>query len=303
MKKIALFFFVFLSISCFAQFSKTHYIPPLTAQTNLAEDQYLYISTPNAANVNVKIIEIGGAVINGVVSNTSPLVHFVGQGDGSQLFTSKFNIGIITNKGYIVEAEDLVYVSVRVNAARNGNGSYNHAGGLVSKGNSALGTIFRLGAMLNPNVDASLLNFASILSTENNTSVTISNIPLGTIFSNGTIYNAPIVITLNKNESYVLALENIAGNNTPSNSSKIIGAMVETNKPVVVNSGSFGGSNSTGNGRDVGFDQIVSFEKTGKEYIFVKGIGNNDIERVLLIAQNPNTEVFLNGSTSRELFY
>jgi gliding motility-associated-like protein len=298
MKKIALFFFVFLSISCFSQFSKTHYIPPLTAQTNLAEDQYLYISTPNTANVNIKIIEIGGAIINGVVSNTSPLVHFVGQGDASQLFTSKTNIGIINNKGYIVEAEDLVYVSVRLNSARNNNGSYNHAGGLVSKGNSALGTIFRLGAMLNPNVDNSLLNFASILSTENNTTVTISNLPLGTIFSDGTIYSAPIVVTLNKNESYVLALENIAANNSPSNSSKMIGALVETNKAVVVNSGSFGGSNSTGNGRDVGFDQIVSFEKTGKEYIFVKGIGANDVERVLLIAQNPNTSVFLNGSTS-----
>ena len=298
MKKIALFFFVFLSISCFSQFSKTHYIPPLTAQTNLAEDQYLYISTPNTANVNIKIIEIGGAIINGVVSNTSPLVHFVGQGDASQLFTSKTTIGIINNKGYIVEAEDLVYVSVRLNSARNNNGSYNHAGGLVSKGNSALGSIFRLGAMLNPNVDNSLLNFGSILSTENNTSVTISNLPLGTIFSDGTIYSAPIVVTLNKNESYVLALENIAANNSPSNSSKMIGALVESNKPVVVNSGSFGGSNSTGNGRDVGFDQIVSFEKTGKEYIFVKGIGANDVERVLLIAQNPNTSVFLNGSTS-----
>lgn len=298
MKKSALFFFIFISINCFSQFSKTHYIPPLTAQTNLAEDQYLYISTPNTANVNIKIIEIGGAIINGVVSNTSPLVHFVGQGDASQLFTSKTTIGIINNKGYIVEAEDLVYVSVRLNSARNNNGSYNHAGGLVSKGNSALGSIFRLGAMLNPNVDNSLLNFASILSTENNTSVTISNLPLGTIFSDGTIYSAPIVVTLNKNESYVLALENIAANNSPSNSSKMIGALVESNKPVVVNSGSFGGSNSTGNGRDVGFDQIVSFEKTGKEYIFVKGIGANDVERVLLIAQNPNTSVFLNGSTS-----
>lgn len=298
MKKIILFFFLFLALSCFAQFSKTHYIPPLTTQNNLAEDQYLYISTPNTANVNVKIIEISGAQINKVVSNSTPLVHFIGQGDVSQLFTPKTSIGIVTNKGYIIEAEDLVYVSVRVNASRNNNGSYNHAGGLVSKGNSALGTVFRLGAMLNPNVDGTLLNFASILATENNTTVTISNIPLGTIFSNGTVYNGPIVITLNKNESYVLALENIAGNNAPSNSSKMIGALVETNKPVVVNSGSFGGSNSTANGRDLGFDQIVSFEKTGKEYIFVKGNGASAVERVLLIAHNPNTIVYLNGNTT-----
>jgi hypothetical protein len=64
----------------------------------------------------------------------------------------KNNIGVLSNKGYIVEATDLIYVSVRVNAGFNpGNGgSFAHAGGLVSKGNSALGKIFRLGAMLNP---------------------------------------------------------------------------------------------------------------------------------------------------------
>jgi hypothetical protein len=51
----------------------------------------------------------------------------------------------------------------------------------------------------------------------------------------------------------------------------MIGALVLSDKPVV-NSGSFGGSNSTvvgtsveylPTGRDVGFDQIVPFEKTG----------------------------------------
>ena len=299
MKKILILFFVFSSISCLAQFSKTHYIPPIIAQNSLAEDQYLYISTPSLTNVNFKIIEIGGTIITGVVSNTIPYVHSIGAGNSTQLFTSKNNIGIIQNKGFIIEAEDLVYASVRVNSSRNNNGSYNHAGGIVSKGNSALGKTFRLGAMLNPNVDNSLLNFASILSTENNTSITISNLPVGTIFTDGTIYTAPIVITLNKNESYVMALENYAGNNSPSNSSKMIGALVETNKPVVVNSGSFGGSNSTStNGRDVGFDQIVPFEKTGKEYIFVKGIGNDDLERVLLIAHNPNTIIYINDSTT-----
>ena len=298
MKKNFLFLFVFLTISCFAQFSKTHYIPPLTAQTLMAEDQYLYISTPNKTNINVKIIEIGGAILNRVVSNTSPYVHYIGNGDNSQLCTTKTSIGKINNKGYIIEAEDLVYVSVRLNAALNNTRGYNHAGGLVSKGNSALGTLFRLGAMLNPNVDPTLLNFASILATENNTKVTISNIPVGTVFSDGTIYTVPIDITLNKNESYVLALENYSGNNIPSNSSKMIGTLVKSDKSVVVNSGSMGGNNSTQNGRDVGFDQIVSYEKTGKEYIFVKGIGNDDIERVLLIAHNPNTIIYLNGSAT-----
>lgn len=298
MKKWALFF-IFLSINCFAQFSKTHYIPPLTASSNsIVNDHYLYISTPNINNVNFKIIENGGNVIIGVVSKNTPYVYSIGSGTNTQLFTPKTIIGKISNKGYVIEAEDLIYVSVRTNA---GNGA--HAGGLVSKGNSALGTLFRLGAMLNPLFDANLLNFASILSTENNTKITISNIPVGTLFSDGATFTGPITVTLNKNESYVLALENIDDGNPISNSSKMIGALVESDKPVVVNSGSFGGSNSTIKnnqglpaGRDVGFDQIVSFEKTGKEYIFIKGAGTDELERVLLIAQNPNTVIYLNGN-------
>ncbi|MFI0490234.1 T9SS type B sorting domain-containing protein [Flavobacterium sp.] len=310
MKKTTLLFFIFITINCFSQFSKTHFIPPLTSQTNLAEDQFLYISTPSTANVNFTITEIGGKTITGIVSNTAPYIYSIGNGDNTQLFTPKTSIGIVKNKGYLIEADDLIYASIRVTAQKNIVNkitTYAHAGGLVSKGNSALGTIFRLGAMFNPIYDSSVLNFASILSTENGTKVTISNIPIGTKFSDGSVFTSPITITLNKNESYVLALENYNDNNAITNSSKIIGALVETDKPVVVNSGSFGGSNSSATvkqnnvfvpiGRDVGFDQIVSYEKTGKEYIFVKGIGTDDLERVLLIANVDNTQVFINGTT------
>ena len=311
MKKTVLIFFIFLSISAFAQFSKTHYIPPLTAQNNLAEDQYIYISTPNLSNVNFKIIENGGNTITGVVNKNAPYTYYVGTGNSTQLLTPKTSIQKIINKGYIIEAEDLIYASVRLTSARTLSGTFNHAGGLVSKGNSALGKEFRLGAMLNPLLDATLLNFASILSTENGTRVTISNIPNGTLLSDGTIINGPITVTLNKNESYVLGFEN-TDNATPSNSSKMIGALVVSDKPVVVNAGSFCGSNSSqiGNlgggitgpvGRDVGFDQIVPFEKTGKEYIFVKGnIASTtaEIERVLIVSHQPNTVVYINGITT-----
>jgi gliding motility-associated-like protein len=307
MKEKLLCIFTFLSISCFAQFSKTHYIPPLISANGLAEDQYLYISTPSIKNVNFKVITIGGSVINATVNSTNPYRYDIGTGDNTQLFIPNTNIGIVKNKGYIIEAEDLIYASARVNAGKNNSSGYNHAGGLVSKGNSALGTTFRLGAMLNPLFDTTLLNFATILSTENGTKVTISNISNGTILTNGVVISGPITVTLNKNESYVLALENYNTTNIPSNSSKIIGALVESDKPVVVNSGSFGGSNSkvlepnqdgvfAPPGRDVGFDQIVPLEKTGKEYIFVKGIGTDELERVLLVAHSDQTQIFLNGN-------
>lgn len=299
MRKIFHIWFTLMSINCFAQFSKTHYIPPLTCQTSLVGDQYLYISTPSTKNVAIKIIGIGGQITNATVSNNNPYIYAIGIGDDTQLFTPKVATGKVTNKGYIIEADDLVYCSVRVNAGFNPNnaGVYNHAGGIVSKGNSALGTTFRLGAMLNPfDNDATLLNFASILATENNTTVTISNLQNGTILVDGTVVNGPIVKNLNKNESYVIALENYQ--NTPSNSAKLIGTLVQSDKAIVVNSGSLGGNNSTQNGRDLGFDQIVPFEKTGNKYIFVKGIGPNELERVLLIAHNPNTIIYLNGNTT-----
>ncbi|MBF4493469.1 T9SS type B sorting domain-containing protein [Flavobacterium sp. JLP] len=306
-KTLHFLLFLFCTINCFSQFSKTHYIPPLISTKGGAEDQYLYISTPSLSNVNFKIIANGGNVINGTVNSTTPYQYFIGKGTDTQLFTPLENIGIVANRGYIIEAEDLIYVSARVNAVANQQGGYNHAGGLVSKGNSALGTTFRLGAMLNPLYDETLLNFTSIMATENGTKVSISNIQNGTQLLDGTIISGPINVTLNKNESYVLALKNYNAVNTASNSSKIIGALVTSDKPVAVNSGSFGGSNSTvlvpnesGNfvpwGRDVGFDQIVSLEKTGNEYIFIKGLGSDELERVLLVAHYDNTEIFLNGS-------
>lgn len=308
MRKIIAVFFIFITFNSFAQFSKTHYIPPIVSESTrtIAEDHYLYISTPSTKNVALKIIGIGGQIINASVNNNNPYIYQIGVGDNTQLFTPKTTIGKLTNKGYIIEAEDLIYCSLRVNANKNGL-NYNHAGGLVSKGNSALGTSFRLGAMLNPLYDPTLLNFASILSTENNTTITISNIPIGTQLSDGTIVNGPIIVNLNKNESYVFSMENIK--DKPFNSAKLIGTLVESDKAIVVNCGSFSGSNSSAlekddnnnlvpRGRDLGFDQIVSFEKTGKEYIFIKGDGSDDLERVLLVAHEPQTEVYLNGNTT-----
>ena len=309
MKNLFSFIFLFFVVTSQAQFSKTHYLPPITAQSSVVEDHYIYISTPNTTNVPFKIIENGGNVIAGVVNNLNPYRYFIGTGDFTQLFTPKNSIGIVKNKGYVIEAEDLVYANIRVNAAKNGNDGYNHAGGMVSKGNSALGKTFRLGAMLNPLFDTTLLNFASILATENGTKVTISNLPIGTILTDGTVINRPITVTLNKNDSYVLALENNNAGGTPSNSAKMIGALVESDKAVAVNAGSFCGSNSTvlsmnqnGQlvpvGRDVGFDQIVPIERTGTEYIFAKGLGTDELERVLLVAHTDQTQVFLNGGVT-----
>ncbi|WP_243699245.1 hypothetical protein [Flavobacterium hiemivividum] len=136
MKNALLLFFIFLSISSFAQLSKRHYIPPLTSSSATGvtpQDHYIYISSPSTSTVKFKIIEIGGNIIEGTVNNNIRYRHDIGNGINTQLFVSSIATGLVSNKGYIIEAEGLIYVSVRTNS---GNG--NQAGGLVAKGNSAL---------------------------------------------------------------------------------------------------------------------------------------------------------------------
>ena len=66
-----LILFILSSFNLFAQFSKTHYIPPVATTGDGAAnplDQYLYISTPNETPVDVTITPIGGESITVSVS-------------------------------------------------------------------------------------------------------------------------------------------------------------------------------------------------------------------------------------------
>ena len=301
MKKILILFFVFVSINCLAQFSKTHYIPPLSGSTTnsvLAQEQYLYISTPSITPVNVKINAIGVGITNVSVSQNSPYVSPpIGPGNDTQLMTNSILLNTpLSNKGYIIEAESLVYVAIRVLA-----GNYNQAGSLVSKGMSALGKEFRVGAFINTATTGNSSNrytFLSILATEDNTVVEFKDIKTGvTLLNNTSVGNTPPSISLNRGQSYVLATEDIS----IANKDGLIGALVKATKPIAFNCGSFGGTNGDNNNNlDLGFDQIVPIENiknsTSNEtkYIFVRGFGSDITERPLIVAHEDNTEVFIN---------
>ncbi len=296
MKKIVFFVFCFglLFTTGYAQFSKTHYIPPLSGSSSLqSEEQYLYISTPSINPVNFKIIELGNTTILGTVSRDTPYIYYVGFGNNTQLHVDGSMAGAINNnKGYIIEADDLVYVSARVTA---GNG--NQAGELVSKGLASLGTHYRIGAFTNENAPSFGVihyTFVSILATENNTTVDISDLKPGITLMNSSTGDTPFTVVLNSGESYVYAVQG------PNNSNRdgLIGSLVTSDKPIAVNCGSFGGTNGEMSNIDLGFDQIVSSQRTGKEYVFIKSTGMDNVERILLVADVDNTEVFLDGSTT-----
>jgi gliding motility-associated-like protein len=304
MKKINLLFFLLFSIGCFAQFSKIHYIPPLSGTNDVsgsAQEQYLFISTPSATPVNFRIIQLGGTTINATVSKTNPYVFNAGFGVSTQLMVQKSDVNTIqTTKGYIIDADDLVYVSVRLIA---GNG--NQSGAVISKGLACLGTKFRIGSLQNTNPNLSFgqrhYTFVSVLATENNTVVQFDDIKPGVVLiNNAAAGNTPSSIILNSGESFVMAVEGpldpLAPEQLTANRDGLIGSLVTSDKPIAVNCGSFAGTNADNN-LDLGFDQIVSVERTGKDYIFIKSTGQDVVERVLLVAHSDGTEIRLNGNT------
>ena len=99
----------------FSQYSKSHYIPPITSTGDgpaFPLEQYLYVSTPSESPVNVTIRPIGSEEITGLVSNSNPWAYFIGTGNETNLMvnTNSLNGSVFDNKGFIVESDNLIYV-------------------------------------------------------------------------------------------------------------------------------------------------------------------------------------------------
>ena len=299
----------------FGQLSTKHFIPPITSQGNDISEQYIYISTPRNANISFSIKTVGNPDNDyaGIVTNANPFLYRIVQdgedpgdpsanldtdGDSQLAISETLSNTIIKDRGYIIEASDVIYVSVRF---RSSIPNQYQAGALVSKGLSALGTEFRVGGMAteNNNSPGGFLTYTSIMATENDTNITFEDFPAGISIINHT-GSTPINVNLNEGESFMIGV----GSNNGGTPNDLIGSLISSDKPIVVNSGSGTGSFADGNGgRDFGIDQIVDFSKVGNEYIFVKGnggAGGNSWENVLIVAHQDNTDIFINGNTSVE---
>jgi hypothetical protein len=300
--------FLCLSSSLFGQLSKVHYIPPITTNDSngdLAYLQYLHISTPSTDDVSVAIKPVGSDNTEYlVVSNLSPRVYgssypanYDITNDTQLVIKKEEGSTIFGDKGYIIEAEKPVYVSIRFL-------SEFQAGAIVSKGKAGLGTDFLLGGFTNigGNGVNDYVNFFSIIAKEDDTKIEVS-FPKEVKLNN---YNGayPLTITLNKNQSYVGVIETQYGAN---NLDGMIGGRVVSSKNISVISGSATGTNGTGGGRDFGVDQLVDTSNAGTEFIFVRGapekeVGNSDqIENVVLVPLESGTTYSLNGIYQGEI--
>ncbi len=283
---------LFIANLASAQYDTTHYVPPFFAVENV-DSHFVYLSTSENLSFPVTIKDGDGHIITNVtISNTNPQRYFLGKGYSGRGPVRRDSLNqILTYDGLIFEAQQPFFVNIRHKQGAQGLS-------LTAKGTRALGTIFRTGHVYNnaslPNVKGHTI---SVMAIENNTLVTFSDISPGVVFLNTPTSGTPITsnnitITLDKGESYVIGSEQDDPLNT-NNQNGVNGTLVSSNKPVAVNTGSWLGGGS-GGARDIGIDQIVPYELIGREYIFVRGNGNQYTERPLVVAISDTTLVYIN---------
>ena len=290
-----------------AQLDTHHFIPPMYGRQDLAqgssEDIYLMLSTPQETAFDVTITDgAGNALFTGVsVSRSAPVTLSLSspsgasKGPGTTFLVSASDLATVVSKeGLLLTANKAFFASIRVDEGA-------QAASLTSKGTAGLGTEFRTGHMWNVsgnpgNVDRRKSHVISFMASEDNTNVTVSD--FGSVdFENVDESSGSISVNLNKGQSYVLAAH---VGTVAANLNDVNGTRVTSDKPIVVNSGTWLGGNpinGNGQGRDIGIDQIASLEETGFEYILIKGEGDGN-ENVVVVASIDGTQVFLNGSTT-----
>ena len=293
MKKLALLFLLLSSLISFSQLSNKHWIPPLHSRDNSAiSDQYIYMSTNETVPFQVIATDGSGTPYAGspfTLSAATPISFSIGTGQPTKMFLSLSDVNtVVSGKGVLLQGTKDFYVSFRMRHSA-------HAETIISKGKPGIGTSFRLGCTINEIQDNRKNFVASVMATENNTTVTLSNYNTGVVFSSGTgnITADTQTYTLNAGQCIVFS----GYSNVTANLDGIIGGLITSDKPVAVNTGNALGGITNGRA-DLTLDQIVSATQIGTDYIFIEGNGISTMENPLIVAHENNTDIFVNGSTA-----
>ena len=274
-----------------AQLSNKHWLPPLHSRDETAiQDHYIYISTAEVTPFQVVVTTGNGVPIAGspfTISQTTPVVVTVGNGQPTSMFLDISDVNTVqSDKGLILEGTKDFYVSFRMR-------HQNHAETLISKGRPGIGTDFRLGSTPQGG-EVSIRNFvSSVMATEDNTSITLSDYNTAVEFVSGTGLITADTQTFILNAGQTIVFSGYSDNF--NNWTGFIGASLTSTKPVAVSTGN-ATAGVTNNGSDFTLDQIVSSSQIGTEYIFIEGNGLPDMESPLIIADDDNTQIFVNGN-------
>lgn len=279
-----------------AQLDSTHFVPPLHSRANSEiGDHYLYLSTPNTKSFNVTVTDGNGNALSGSpysLSNNSPVKIKIGNGQSpaTNLMVPKDSLNsTLTNKGLILTASEEFYVNARYRSPA-------QASSLTTKGQAAQGKEFRVGPMpiFTGKDPVNIRSFVtSIQATSDSTDVTVKDYDHNLVFDgNPNVTKDSLSIRLDSGESYVMS----GYANTSANRKGFVGALVEADKDIVVNTGNWCGNIANTFGQDIGVDQIVPVTNLGTEYAVIEGNGKPIQERPMVLAWQDNTKVYTNGS-------
>lgn len=276
------------SIAGLAQLDYTHWLPPMHSRDgNQVTDHYLYLSTPSPTPIVVTITDGAGTILaTPTISAGVSFTYEVAPDDPSIIMLDDTDLNtVLSDKGIIASADEKFYCNFRAR-------SNLQATSITCKGNAARGQTFRFGAM--PQVfEHYMRNFViGIMATEDNTTVTISDYDAGVEFFDvaGNITDDALVFILDSGQCYIAS----GYNNIPANLTGFVGALISSDRPIVMNNGNWCGSICDAGGQDIGMDQSVPVEVIGDEYILIRGDGDEQMERPLIIAHTDGTQIYVN---------
>ena len=219
----------------------------------------LYITSPyEEGDVYVKITSYDGTEFFTLSPNGS-ISYTIGNNGNSKLIITTDDLGKnLDDKGYKVEAfkDDAytdpvsIFAELRVQAGNQSGNQRMQSNSSFIKGDLAPGKSFRLGHGKFDRFDQYRRVFATFMAVEDGTTnVTISNLREGydilvvpdgdyDIDSDGNYH-----FSFTENQSHAIALD-LDNGSPPQNSDALIGALVTSNKDIVINVGYWGGANA-----------------------------------------------------------
>lgn len=258
----------------------TYYIPPVWKMSGEAQSYsspaVLSISTVfPKANVNIRTADNSW---NQTLSLTSEASTTIAYDDLTKVLRSDVFNSPENDKGLIISSDFPIKVLYLLDGGMNKN--------LISvKGAESLGKSFRVGSQTNTLTQTVLgitrdeHHFISVMATEDNTTVNFDfQRPFQGLVS-------PHIINLDAGETYMVI-------NEDTNVS-VTGALVTSDKDIVVLSGSQHTSASGVKQNDGGVDMLVPAEVVGNQYVLVRGEVSEAQDYGIVAALENNTKVFV----------
>ena len=315
-----------------AQLDTQHWMPPVWEPRDngpqgfggQSEPTQLVISTPYAQAVVTVALTDGTPVVRDTAVAGTPLIVSLGTDLGMtyEAFTAEIN------KGLIITADLPVSVVYR-------NLSQLNQALASLKGSFALGEEFWTGTQTRVSDEkygADDVHFISVMATEDGTVVTF-DAPTGVDFATGTVPANTIMVTLNKNQTYLVRNDNNDANTTTigaftlvegdNDTNNLAGTHVTSTKPIAVMAGGqhlrfpqagIGSTLPTDPATpdaDAGIDQITPitsgiFPMIGADYIIARGgtqqdesaatDPNDPTDYAIIIGTAPDTDITIDGT-------